>query len=125
MKKVGEDLATIIKRTEADMLVLDTVEPEYAAAVRETYIRTLDIQAAIRQKTALQAAAAAFKQREEAKATQEAEIPAQAAYEPEIAHPAPEQETIYTLRLEMQLSKKQADALKRFLTQQNINYTKI
>lgn len=127
MKKVGEELATIIKRTEADMLVLDTVEPEYAAAVRETYIRTLDIQAAMQQKKALQAAAAAFKKQEEARAAQEVEWAAQPACEPEIAPPAPqpEEETVYTLRLEFQLTKEEAAKLKMFLTNNNITYRKI
>lgn len=127
MKKVGEDLATIIKRTETDMMLLDTVEPEYASAVRAAYIRTLDIQAAMQQKKALQAAAEAFRQREEARAAQEAESPAPAAYEPEIAPPAPQPETeqIYTLRLEFQLTKAEADELKWFLTKNNITYRKI
>lgn len=127
LKKIAEELTAIVKRTEADMLVLDTVEPEYAAAVRETYIRTLDIQTAMQQKKAIQAAAEAFKEREARQATPQAESPAQPACEPEIERPAPqpEQETIYTLRLEMRLTKSQANALKVFLNNNNIEHTKI
>lgn len=125
MKSIEEDLTDRVKRTNTDMMVLDTVEPEYATAVRETYMRTLDIEKAMNQKKALQAAAEAFKQREEAKAAQEAERPVQAACEPEITHPEPVEETVYLLRLEMQLTLEQANALKTFLKNHNINYTKI
>lgn len=127
MKSIEAELTERVKRTNADMMVLDTVEPEYASAVRATYIRTLDIEKAMQQKKALQDAAEAFRQREEARAAQEAERPAPAAYEPEIAPPAPQPETeqIYTLRLEFQLTKAQADDLKWFLTRNNINYMKI
>lgn len=127
MKSIEEDLADRVKRTNTDMMVLDTVEPEYATAVRETYMRTLDIEKAMNQKKALQAAAEAFKQREEAKAAQEAEWAAQAACEPEIAPVAPQpvEETVYLLRLEMQLTLDQANALKTFLKNHNIKYTKI
>ena len=127
MKSIEEELTDRVKRTNTDMMVLDTVEPEYATAVRETYMRTLDIEKAMNQKKALQAAAEAFKQREEAKAAQEAESPAPAACEPEIEAPAPQPETeqLYTLRLEFQLTKAQADNLKWFLTKNNINYMKI
>lgn len=129
MKSIEEELAEKVKRTNADMMVLDTVEPEYAAAVRETYIRTLDIERAMSQKKALQDAAEAFRQREEAKAARTPEPPAQPAVEarnePPAMQPEPEEIHVYVLRLEMQLTREQANELKKFLTVNNITHRKI
>lgn len=127
MKKIEDDLIALVKRTNADMLALDTVEDEYAASVRETYIRTLDIEKAMSQKEALREAAEAFRRREEEKAKREAERQAEPVREPE-AEPSvmqPETETIYSLRLEFQLTLQQSKALKKFLTDNHINYFKI
>lgn len=127
MKSVEEDLAALVKRTNADMLALDTIEPEYAAAVRETYIRTLDIELALSKKQALQEAAEAFRQREEAKAKAEAEKPAEPILEPVAPQEAPPEQTesIYALRLELYVTKDQAKKLKTFLTENGINHIKI
>lgn len=122
IKKVEEEMQSIVKRTNADMMVLDTVEDEYKAAVRETYIRTLDIEKAMNQRKALQEAAAAFKQREQSAAditpTPQPEIQPEAKNE---AHT----DEIHLLRLEFQLTKDQAAKLKAFLVENNITHRKI
>ena len=137
MKSVEEDLTARVQRTSADMLVLDTVEPEYAAAVREVYIRTLDISKAIAHKEALKSAADAFAAREAAKAALEAEKATAPAREPErapveqpapVAEPEPAPaatEKLYALRLELHVTMDQANALKRFLHESGIEYIKI
>ena len=122
MKKVEEELADIAKRTNADMMVLDTVEDEYKAAVREHYIRTLDIAGAMDQRNSLLAAAAAFRQREEERANNQP-IP-QTKTQPEAKNGA-ETEGVSLLYLEFQLTRNQADLLKAFLVENNINHRKI
>lgn len=129
MKKVEEAISDIVKRVNADLIALDTVEEEYQAAVKQKYIDTLDIAVALRHKKALQDAAEAFKRREAEKVEQTPTAPPKEAVKPQetARNTAPEalEEKKYTLRLEFKITQKEADALKRFLTQQNINYTKI
>lgn len=130
-KAVEAELTTMVQQTEDDLQVLDTVEPEFAAAVRARYMETLNIGAALRYKQTLVAAAEAAKRRAEAMAA-----PAAApAHEPEPVQEAPaapaepelveEPVKLYRLRLEFRLTQDQADALKRFLEVNNIDYMKI
>lgn len=130
-KAVEAELTTMVQQTEDDLQVLDMVEPEFAAAVRARYMETLNIGAALRYKQTLVAAAEAAKRRAEAMAA-----PAAApAHEPEPVQEAPaapaepelveEPVKLYRLRLEFRLTQDQADALKRFLEVNNIDYMKI
>lgn len=131
IKAVEEGLTTMVQQTEDDLQVLDMVEPEFAAAVRARYMETLNIGAALRYKQTLVEAAEAAKRRAEAMAA-----PAAApAHEPEPVQEAPaapaepelveEPVKLYRLRLEFRLTQDQADALKRFLEENNIDYMKI
>ena len=126
MSKVDSDLNAMVKRVGADMLVLETVEPEYKAAVRAEYMRTLDIEIAMNHRKQLQDAAAAFKRSETEQAKQtpneEPEREKTAKMEP---YEESKTERIYSLRLEFQLTRNQATALKRFLENNNISYHKI
>lgn len=130
IEKVEEDIIAKSKRVFADLLALDSVPQEYAAAVRAKYIETLDVAEAIRHQQTLQQAAEAFRAREEAKITQQPAKPVQPEIQPQTApvqQPAPQEETenVYLLRLEFQLTKREADALKKFLVDNHINYRKI
>ena len=124
MPKVEEEIIDWSKRVNADLLALDTVEESYKAAVRENYIATLDIEAAMAHRKRLKAAADAFAAREAQQVNQE-EVPVQAAVQPAPAEPEEQTETVYVLRLEMQLTKNQAQALKWFLTNNRISHKKI
>ena len=131
IKAVEAELTTMVQQTEDDLQVLDMVEPEFAAAVRARYMETLNIGIALRYKQTLVAAAEAAKRRAEAMAAP-VEVPAQ---EPEAVQEAPstpsepefvkEPVKLYRLRLEFRLTQDQADALKRFLEVNNIDYMKI
>lgn len=130
MTKVEEEIAFWSTRVNADLLALDTVEPEYRAAVRERYIATLNIAEALDHRDKLKAAEEAFKAREEAKRSQEEERieeEEKRAPEPQNEHqeatPAPEEKR-YTLRLEFNLTKAQAIALRAFIDQNQIQYRK-
>lgn len=121
MKSVEADLQERVKRTNADMMALNVVEPEYALAVREVYIRTLDIEKAMQHREALQKAAEAFEQATPEQNPPEAPVEPVKPQEPQ-SEPT---ETVYMLRLEMQLTMAQADALKKFLETNNIKHKKI
>lgn len=131
MKSVGEELENWAKRVNADLLALDTVEETYQAAVREKYIATLDVSAALAHMDQLKAAEEAFRAREEEKKEREraemaraVEKAAQAKPEPQIPEPDP-QPKLHILRLEFQITKDQALALRGFLDEQKISYRKI
>lgn len=142
MKKVKEDLQAIAKRTTTDMRVIDGVEEEHRTAVKARYIATLDIEAAMEELDRLKEAQEAFRAREEAKKraeeeriAREAKRAAEAKTEPQAQHlkietkenveiPI-EQERRYVLRLEFNVTRDQAIALRNFIDQNNIEYTKI
>ena len=123
MKAVEEALAEIVRRTDSDLLVLDTVEPEFAAAVRTRYAETLDIGAALRYQQALRDAEEAARRR--AADTAQAPVRPSATVNAPAAEPAHYQEKLYLLRLELYLTQPQATALKKFLVANGIDYEKI
>lgn len=143
LKKVEEDIAERIKRTEADLLALDTVPDEYRAGVHAKYIDTLDITLAMNHMNAQIKAEEAFKARQEEEkrrleqqaqaeknlaeiAQQEANkrLAAQEEKAQEIEFPDPAEKK-YPLRLAFNLTIKEANTLKQFLTDNNIEYHKI
>ena len=140
MKSIQEAITKKMQRVNADMTVLDMVDPKYLPAVKAKYIETLDIAEALNHRDQIEAAEQAFKQQEEARqqraaqraawenhAPQAEEKTPVAAQEP-VREPAPQprkEEKMYALRLEFQLTMQQADALKAFLINNHINYTKI
>lgn len=119
LKKVAEDMLEITKRVKADMVALDTVEPEYMTAVRAKYIETMDIVATLEYKKTLQEANAAF-QTTETPEPKESIAPA-----PKIATAATNEPKRYALRLQLEVTTEQAAALKQFLTDSGIKYNKI
>ena len=119
MKAVEEALAEIVRRTDGDLLVLDTVEPEFAAAVRTRYVETLDIGAALRYKQALRDA------EETAKRRATTPVRASATVNIPSAEPVYPREKMYLLRLEFYLTQPQATVLKQFLVENGIDYEKI
>lgn len=143
LKKIEEDIAERIKRTEADLLALDTVPEEYKAGVHAKYIDTLDITLAMNHMNAQIKAEEAFKARQEEEkrrleqqaqaeknlaeiAQQEANkrLAAQEEKAQEIEFPDPAEKK-YPLRLAFNLTIKEANTLKQFLTDNNIEYHKI
>lgn len=128
IKKVSEELDAIVKRTKADLMLLDTVEPNYAAAVRDTYLRTRDIEAAMKHRETMMRSEELFRKQQEAKQRYDMEVAAKEAQEPQpepMVEPEPVEETVYLLRLEMQVTRQQAKELKAFLVNRNIQHTKI
>lgn len=143
MKKVEEDIAERIKRTEADLLALDTVPDEYKAGVHAKYLDTLDIQMAMNHMHAQQKAEEAFKARQEEEkrrleeqAQAEKNLAELAQQEANKRHAAQEEkleeiefpdpaEKKYPLCLAFNLTKQQAIDLKNFLYDNNIEYHRI
>ena len=111
-------------RTIADLGCLeDMPDDEYTPAVRAKYLETLDLQTALGYRKTLQAAAEAMKPQDRQASTH----PANPAPEPARAAVSPptKGEKIYALRLEFHLTMDQANALKKFLADNHIDYTKI
>lgn len=130
MAKVKEDLEAWSERVTADMLALDSVEDGYRTAVRQKYIETLSVTAAIAHRDALRAAELAFKAKEEERIAREGKAATEAVRAPEkapepVAPAAAPAEKLNTLRLEFQITRAQAFALKEFLDASGIKYTKI
>lgn len=131
MARLTENLNVWVQRVNADLLALDAVEPEYQTAVREKYISTLDVTAAIKHRDALKAAQAAFQAREAERIAQEEKRAAEAAQklQEKVEQPQtatePEPVKLYSLRLEFNLTRAQALALRNFLDNENIAYRKI
>lgn len=139
-KKITEAIETRVKRTNVDLALIDGVNPKYMAAVRTKYIETLDVATAMDYQDELVAAEERFRQQEEARAQRAAQRamwegqrpqpeqqPPAAVQEPVKApEPQPIQdEKLYSLRLEFHITMSQANALKQFLANNNITYTKI
>ena len=140
MKKITEAIETRVSRTNVDLALIEGANPKYMAAVRSKYIETLDVVAAMDYQDELAAAEERFRQQEEARAQREAQRAAWASQthheekKPPVAvqephrEPTPQcsqEEKLYSLRLEFHLTMDQANALKRFLADSEIKYTKI
>ena len=134
MKKIEEDLTAWEERVNADMLALDSIEEEYRVAVRQKYVETLSVTAAIAHRDALKAAELAFRQKEEERLARQAQKAAEATVEPQKPTPAPTpdaapapspEEKLNILRLEFEITRAQAFALKDFLDARGIMYHKI
>lgn len=123
-KEIEEELQDRVKRTNADVLVLNTVEPEYQLAVREMYMRTYDIERAMEHKAALQEAAEAFKQNAPSVNTPEPQTAPEQTQKPQ-EMTVETQEQLFKFRLEFQMTMSQKEALKRFLVENNINFKQI
>lgn len=136
-EQIKDDIHAWTRRVGADLRVLDTVEPEYMAAVKEKYIETLDIDAAMNHLDRLKEAQEAFRAREEEKRRREEAMIAQrekraaeAKSEPQTQASMPEapaepEEPTYILRLELKVTKMQAKALRACIDINEIEYRKI
>lgn len=140
MKSIRAALEDKAKRVNVDMALIDGVNLKYMAAVRTMYIKTLDITAAMNHQDELMEADARFQAQEEARqrrmaqaAAWQGQIPAAeekppvAVQEP-VRVPAPQppvSEKLYPLTLAFRLTKAQADGLKKYLTDNHIQYEKI
>lgn len=127
IKKVQLEIVEAIAKVTADLECLNTMpSDDFTAAVRAKYMETLDITAALNHRKALQAAATAFDTVQN-NPPRNTVMPPAPDREPErepMAPPAKE-EKLYTLRLEMHLTKAQADCLKKYLIDNGIDHHKI
>lgn len=152
--KIQLEMEVWNKRVDADMMVIDAVEPEFKISVKERYITTLDIASAIAHRDNLKAAQEAFKAKEAERIAREAErasdaktepqrhvlkidtgemrqihvdaMAQDATPEPEVS-PEPERPAarLHVLRLEFQMTRDQAIALRKFIDDNKISYRRI
>ena len=130
MKSIREVIQTRVSRTNVDLALIDGVQPQYMQAVRSAYIATLDINAAMDERDRMITAEQAFQKREAQRAAYQPPVenkPPVAAQEPirEPAQQPSKEEKVYLLRLEFQLTRREADELKQFLTNRRIQFTNI
>lgn len=133
LPKIQLEMEVLNKRVDADMLVIDAVEPEFKVSVKERYITTLDITNALAHRDKLKAAQDAFRAKEAERLARQAEIAAEPKNEPQTATPepevAPEPERpaarLHVLRLEFQMTRDQAIALRKFIDDNKISYRRI
>lgn len=130
LESVEQEIQAYVNKVRADLMALDAVEPEFRTAVRAKYVETLDLGEALRHKETLKATAAQFKEPTPTVNPPEEVKPAEAVQTAqsapvEVPQEAEHLEKVYCLRLEMQVTKSQANALKRFLVENNISHTKI
>lgn len=130
LETIEQEIQSYVNKVQADMMALENVEEEYRTPVRAKYIETLDLGEALRLKETLRMVAAQFNEPIPGVNLPDEVKPAEAVQaaqrEPqEVPREAEQAEKLFCLRLEMQLTKRQANALKRFLTENNINHIKI
>lgn len=151
MKKIREAVVAAEDKAAADLEVLSTVESEFSEAVKLKYLEELDLHAALAERARLQERAAKLREYEQqqAKAAQEA---AELNGDPggtqqsgsagerkqsgenetsgvpggeRCGASADEEETIYLLRFECQLTRDQAIELSAWLKARKISYRRI
>ena len=120
LKTIEEEMRMIVQRITVDLQAIDKVNRDFYTAVRLEYTKTLDLGAAWALYDALQTAAAA---QQEAIPSENPPAEQKPAESPQTAPSAGEK--MYRLCLELQLTMAQANALKKFLADNNITYTKI
>lgn len=134
MKSIRGDIETLSKRTKVDITFIEAaVDPRHLTAVRTEYIKTLDVNKAMDYRAYLVKTEEQFQHQEAPRAAFHPPVeekPPVAVQEP-VRQPAPApkprtEEKRYLLRLEFPtITRGQADALKAFLSANNIEYINI
>lgn len=125
-KAIRDALADIGNRVGCAILAIQRIEPEYQAAVKAEYVRTLDLGAALRCREQAMAAAVAFSQAAPTENTPAEEKPAEAVQTP----PAPPVQTapdekVYKATVNIRVTLSQWEALKKYMTDNGIEYTRV
>jgi hypothetical protein len=122
MKEIEESITGTIERVQSDLKVLDTLQTEFELQVKDTYLQTLDLSAALREKERLEKAKAAQEEYKRRLEAQEAERKAEDAPISK-SEPLREQEqAIKQIDFRVWATAEQLAALKAFLKDSNIKY---
>lgn len=150
MKKVREAIVAAEAKAASDLEVLATVESEFAEAVKIKYLEHMDLNEALLERSRLQERAKRLREYEAQRAAQAAEAAGNGvpdgtqqsgpvgerkqSGESELSGQpgsegcgasADEEETVYLLRFECQVTRVQAAALSAWLKERNISYRRI
>lgn len=128
MRKVRESILAVEANTVGDLKVLSTVEGEFSDAVRLKYLETLSLTEALRERARLQDQVARLREyeRQQARAAEAAEAASEGdSPQAERECPAEQEETVYLLRFECQVTRDQARELSAWLRARNINYRRL
>lgn len=134
MKKIREAIVAAEAKAASDLEVLETVESEFAEAVKIKYLEHLDLNEALLERARLQERAKRLREYEEQRAKAAANLPEeqrmeaasrgaeQAANIPEPAAGAEQAETVYRLCFECMVTAAQAKELSDWLKARNIQF---
>lgn len=120
LESIKETLIKLSDHVQGDIEAIKGVDPEHAPAVRREYYKTLDLGAAMRCLAELREAAKAISQEAPTNNIAEPVKPSEAVQEP-----AKTDDKLYRLRLEFDLTQKQAEDLKQYLLDNGITHRKI
>lgn len=124
-KAIREALTDIGNRVACAILAIQRIEPEYQAAVRTEYIRTLDLAAALRQREQAMAAAVTFSQAAPIENTPAEEKPAEAVQTPPAQPVSAPDEKVYKATLNIRVTLSQWEALKQYMNAAGIEYNRV
>lgn len=137
MKKIREAIVAAETKAASDLEVLETVESEFAEAVKIKYLEHLDLNEALLERARLQERAKRLREYEEQRAKAAANLPEeqrmeaasrgaeQAANIPEPAAGAEQAETVYRLCFECMVTAAQAKELSDWLKARNIQFRRV
>lgn len=137
MKKIREAIVAAEAKAASDLEVLETVESEFAEAVKIKYLEHLDLNEALLERARLQERAKRLREYEEQRAKAAANLPEeqrmeaasrgaeQAANIPEPAAGAEQAETVYRLCFECMVTAAQAKELSDWLKARNIQFRRV
>lgn len=127
MKKIRDAIAETVSRVESDLKVLDTVDGEFAEAVKLKYLERYDLSEALAERKRLADEAEKLRAFEESAAEADSEeAPSSSAVEETGSTPQDETDgQLYLLRFECSVTKHQAAELAQYLKSNNIEYRRV
>ncbi len=131
MKDITAAIDTAIERTTADLQTIADLHSEFELQIKDTYLRTLDLSAALNEKTRLEQQKARLEEYQKQKAAAEAEAQALAEQQediPQVAQPihqheeAPKQPHLIKMDFRVWATEDQLQDLKTFLYDNKIKF---
>jgi hypothetical protein len=121
MSEICQTILTAIQRTRSDLQTIADLKSEFELQIKDTYLRTLDLSAALNEKTRLEAQKQKLAEFEAKRENTGDPEPAPATAFGRTSEPEPEQPVI-TVDFRVWATAEQLAALKAFLKDSNIKY---
>jgi len=130
MKEIEESIITTITRTTSDLHTIADLHSEFELQIKDTYLKTLDLGEALRERTRLEQQKAKMQEYEEKKAEETAAVRPKEVFRcppktPEAPEPAAEAPKLHEIDFRIWATDVQLAALKAFLNDNNIKYGRV